>query len=652
MATVIDALVVTLGLDPRDLKKGQREAETSLKKVEKSSADVGKSLSHAGETGAQAIRSLSREALSFFAVLTAGKSLKAFVQDNTRTNVALGNLSRNLGVSAQNLGAWQNVAKSFGGTADDVSGSMQSLVSQFQTIDGRRNLGITFGQMGVGLQNANGQLRSMNEMLPDLARAAQRMGPQLFSALGQQAGFSQGFINMLEQGPQKIQALYSALQDYAPKKADTEESGELLADWVKLTAQSEAFGRTIMTSLTPELHDMMQWVSALIDKNQGWIRQDIPTYAKQIGDGIKGIDWRAVGTDVKMFADYLRSIDWQRVGQDVEQFASAADGVAQALGGWQRVTESLFALWAGSKFIRIAATLATMARGAGAIGAVAAAIGAPEIAVAAAGAVGGYEAYKHGGRVRRWFDDNATGASWIDNKLSSYGLGHSYRQQAMADAGTPYKAGGLLSQTGATQAQYDIYTRTVAGIEHARYDQMGGYHNAYAGRYQMSASAIADAAKYLGETTPSRASFLSNPDMQERYFEAYSSLNAQYLTTHNSAYRGASAAQKLAALAYAHNQGMGGASSWLKTGVVGHDGNGTAGTRYSDGVLANLNASRDATRVVSASTSTQPVSNSSSVNANVTINALGGDPHAIKQAVQTAFNDPRFLARQSNRGLQ
>ncbi|WP_308718999.1 hypothetical protein [Komagataeibacter xylinus] len=357
MATVIDALVVTLGLDPKGVQKGQKEADTSFGKVKSSAQNMGKSVDAAATSGAQAIRTMSREALSFFAVLTAGKSLKAFVQDNTRSNVALGNLSRNLGVSAQSLGAWQKVAQSFGGTAEDVSGSMQSLVSQFQTVEGRTNLALTFGQMGVRLQGANGQLRDMNEMLPDLARAAQRLGPQMFSALGSQAGLSQGFINMLEQGPQKIEAMYAALKKYAPTKADTQASGQLMMDWTKLTAQSEAFGRTIMTSLTPELHHLLSLVSGLVDKYQDTIRTHIDDYVKRIGDAVEAVDWKSVGDQIKQMWDYLRSIDWKAVGDGIKSFASGANTAAQAVGGWSEAVRILFDLWLGSKFIKVIAAV-------------------------------------------------------------------------------------------------------------------------------------------------------------------------------------------------------------------------------------------------------------------------------------------------------
>jgi cell wall-associated NlpC family hydrolase len=46
--------------------------------------------------------------------------------------------------------------------------------------------------------------------------------------------------------------------------------------------------------------------------------------------------------------------------------------------------------------------------------------------------------------------------------------------------------------------------------------------------------------------------------------------------------------QKLQILGYAHNQGAGGAAKWLRTGRVGKDGFGTAGTAYSDALARNF----------------------------------------------------------------
>ena len=67
--------------------------------------------------------------------------------------------------------------------------------------------------------------------------------------------------------------------------------------------------------------------------------------------------------------------------------------------------------------------------------------------------------------------------------------------------------------------------------------------------------------------------------MQERYFAAYTAKNHEYLTGHPK-YDRMSTREKFEVLGYAHNQGAGGARSWLDSGVVGKDGFGTKADKY------------------------------------------------------------------------
>ncbi|MFT9026564.1 transglycosylase SLT domain-containing protein [Acetobacter indonesiensis] len=361
MATVIDALIVQLGLDAKAVVKGQKQAEGAFKRVQSGASKMGDGVAAAADTAGDAFHSLERKALAFFAVLTAGKTLKAFISDTTSANVAAGNMARNLGVSVNSLTAWQKAAQAAGGSAEDVSGSIGSLVSQFQTIDGRRNLGNVFGQMGVQLEGANGQIRDMNDLMPDLARAAQRLGPQMFSALGSQAGFSQGFINLLEQGPDHIQKLYKSLQKYAPTERDTKASAQLLEDWTKLTAQSEAFGRSIMTDLSPEVHELMTMLSQGIDSRAPSGLQKIHDMGDDLYKRFKEINWEKVGAEIKAWEETLKQIDLKEVIKDVTALGQGANNVAQFLGGWKNAAELLLTLWISGKAMRAIANVARFA---------------------------------------------------------------------------------------------------------------------------------------------------------------------------------------------------------------------------------------------------------------------------------------------------
>ena len=149
----------------------------------------------------------------------------------------------------------------------------------------------------------------------------------------------------------------------------------------------------------------------------------------------------------------------------------------------------------------------------------------------------------------------------------------------------------VKSKLGADQQSWDIFRQTVAKIESGgKYDIAGGSGGHYDGRYQLGADAKTDGARQAGIPNPghtpaARQAFRKNPDLQERLFAGYTIANHAYLSR-NKQYASKTLHQKLQILGYAHNQGMGGAENWMKTGKVGSDGFGTKGTKYTDAIAA------------------------------------------------------------------
>ena len=154
-----------------------------------------------------------------------------------------------------------------------------------------------------------------------------------------------------------------------------------------------------------------------------------------------------------------------------------------------------------------------------------------------------------------------------------------------------YSGGGFVEKMGMTRSQFEIYKREVAKIESkgsGGYAARGGANNHYDGKYQMGEVAKMDAARILGEPFPghdaaSRAAFRADPEMQERYFEAYTNANYGYMMS-DPLFASANPQRKLEILGYAHNQGWSKALDWLNTGKVGKDRFGTAGTKYVDAI--------------------------------------------------------------------
>ena len=148
---------------------------------------------------------------------------------------------------------------------------------------------------------------------------------------------------------------------------------------------------------------------------------------------------------------------------------------------------------------------------------------------------------------------------------------------------------------GFSAEQWDIYRNSVAQIESGgNYQALGGSNDHYDGRYQMGAAAKTDGARVAGIADPghdaaAREAFRNNPELQEQLFAGFTAANYNYLMK-NSKFSGASKKRQLEILGYAHNQGMGGAETWMNTGQVGSDGFGTKGTAYSELIKENLKA--------------------------------------------------------------
>ena len=162
-------------------------------------------------------------------------------------------------------------------------------------------------------------------------------------------------------------------------------------------------------------------------------------------------------------------------------------------------------------------------------------------------------------------------------------------------------ASNLYTKIGANAEQWDVFRNSVALIESGGdYSVPGGSGMHYDGRYQMGAAAKTDGSRYAGVPDPGhsddpnaqiRTAYRANKELQETIFTGFTLANHTYLMR-NETYKGSNIERKLQILGYAHNQGMGGAESWITTGVVGSDGFGTKGTKYTDLIAANFKSQK------------------------------------------------------------
>ena len=219
MPTVIDSLIVSLGLDSKGLASGAKDSTQKMRALEdqiestKNNLDQlnktsdkksegykkeqallikqldgykqqQKAMKRANEDSKQA-NALQKEsakgyenvtsgAVKFLAVLGSAVAVKSFVSDAIQANYQISQLSANLGTSVGSLSTWGNAAKLFGGNAQDIAGTFQMMRgAQFQLFRGSGampQLGRIYTQMGMGMGEFN---KDPEQQLMDIQSHAQ-----------------------------------------------------------------------------------------------------------------------------------------------------------------------------------------------------------------------------------------------------------------------------------------------------------------------------------------------------------------------------------------------------------------------------------------------------------------------------------------------
>ena len=135
MPTIIDSLIITLGLDTSQMDAKSKTAIKRLQDLEKESDSTEKSVKKIGkssESTAKGIDKLATAAASFLAIIGGTAALKHFVLDSINSGAALDRLSKNLGLSVETISAWGNAVEQLGGSAKGLQGTMD-LLSRSQT---------------------------------------------------------------------------------------------------------------------------------------------------------------------------------------------------------------------------------------------------------------------------------------------------------------------------------------------------------------------------------------------------------------------------------------------------------------------------------------------------------------------------------------
>ena len=361
MPTIIDSLIVKLGLDKKDYDVGSEKVKKSLKETGVEAEKAGTGIKkHIGKEGSASFDSIAKSAVKFLAVIGGTYAVKQFIEQTVESSAALDRLSKNLGESAQSLSAWSQASEIAGGTASGLQGTM-AMLSRAQTelaLTGETSLRPYFNFLRVAMADSAGGARPVSEILLDLAERFSHMDRIRAFNVGQMMGIDPGTMNLLLEGRKSVEAMIGRQKEYsAVTKQQAEESSRTRAKIIEIRQEFEAFGRQLLSDALPALEWLLNKFEAFgkwCHENKDFVEKFLTVLAVGLGaiaiaalplTGTIALITALAAAIALVWQDYdiwkkggKSFIDWEKWGPEIKMATEALEKMRHLLWAISRYT--------------------------------------------------------------------------------------------------------------------------------------------------------------------------------------------------------------------------------------------------------------------------------------------------------------------------
>ncbi|MFK5696230.1 transglycosylase SLT domain-containing protein [Klebsiella pneumoniae] len=322
-ATVIDALLITLGLDTSDFRKGQKDVSDDLKKQREDAKKTAKEMAEQGKKAASFFSSIKTELLALTGVTVTAGGLMSFVKSTTSGLMDLSIHSKALGMSAKELDGWAKSAEAAGSSAEKISAALQGVQDARQLAK--------VGVYDTPVQEAAIRLNSLTHdsfnIRDDSAQTTFRKildsarkvtDPDIRRQILQLVGIDDA-INQRNQEGQFLPDVDRLTKSSGITDASTKGAKEFTAAWAELNQSLETTKNQFYTFLIPYVRDF----NVVLRDLSNWMKSH-PEEMKQKVDAFFGA---------------------------IESGAKMADKAAQAVGGWENAIKIIIGASVGGKLL-------------------------------------------------------------------------------------------------------------------------------------------------------------------------------------------------------------------------------------------------------------------------------------------------------------
>ena len=265
MPTVIDSLLIELGLDSSKFNSGQKKAVEQLQKFDEANTKSNKNATQGAKELDLNLGKIRNSLIAIGTAVVGVSGFREFANQMIFGNAALGRTSALLGMNARDLDAWGKAAEVFGGDAKGVQASIQALeggLAKFALGRGGEEVVTGLAQLGVTAKDGKVDLIELSNALK---RVKDTMGAQSALTIGSSLGLDQGTLQMLMEGGDAVQVLHDkfyALSGVTDQNID--DAQKLAAAWAESKQAGSALAQTIFSDLAPAMKFAVEGMTSIM----------------------------------------------------------------------------------------------------------------------------------------------------------------------------------------------------------------------------------------------------------------------------------------------------------------------------------------------------------------------------------------------------
>lgn len=239
MADIVDAFVVSLGLDPTNYNDEMKKYRADRKKLASEDETYQRREQDGSRKTVEGLRKLRNETAGFLALLAGANSIGQFVGNLMTGDAATGRFAANIGMATERVSAWENAIKRVGGTSQEAQGNLRALASIFQNY----TLGTDFSKRAdlayFGLTERD--LENPENALMQLHEKGQNLNPrdrQIYTNRLNRLGLSDSMVTLLSKPTSEFKTMMADIEKLGTATDETAQAAMTLDEEMAKTAQS------------------------------------------------------------------------------------------------------------------------------------------------------------------------------------------------------------------------------------------------------------------------------------------------------------------------------------------------------------------------------------------------------------------------------